>query len=588
MASVGTQTLQSNFIRYTLRERIGAGGMATVYRAWDTNLEREVAIKILHEHLSFDSTFQERFEREAKFVAGFHHPHIVQIYDFDVIESDDIPIFYMVMPFLTGATLESMISHYHQRNEVLPQKTTMNVIREIASALDYAHTRGMIHRDVKPANILYDGHNRAILTDFGIARLAELGNLTAEGMAIGTPAYMPPEQAQGLEIGHTADIYSLGIIAYELITGVPPFGEGSISVMLQHVNAPVPQISEHLTIPNQTLDIVISRALAKSPEHRYQTATAFAEELTNALEGNPISNPPQSTTVFDVVTASTQLDSPDSGNRKVKHVGNQDSRSPLGLLAIGLGLLAFVLVIALLSQSSESIPNTIISSISGGVSDVTDSMTGNIYFASTFDETDTMLESWEQSDNLFITREMANDQYRITNHRPNTATTSLFDQSYVYDNIVITMDTHLVDAESSATGYGIVFRYVDPENYYVFAVDGRGRFSIWVRNSGEWIELRNAETTWTEHPTIHTSVKSNSLTLEAYEDTLIGFINGVQVTQVQDDTISEGGIGIYLATTPQGSATIEVDSFTTSESYIRVTAMTDDLDSPTESMTDEE
>lgn len=587
MSSTGTYALQSKLTRYTIKERIGAGGMATVYRARDNNLERDVAIKVLHEHLSFEYTFQERFEREAKFVAGFHHPHIVQVYDFAMVETDDISIYYMVMPYLTGATLEHVIDDYRQRNETVPTEIIISLVREIASALDYAHARGMIHRDIKPANILYDSHNRAILTDFGIARLVDTGNLTVEGMTVGTPAYMSPEQAQGLEIDHHADIYALGVIAYELITGTSPFGDGTISVMLQHVNAPVPQISDSLDMPNESLDTVMNRVLAKLPNYRYPTATEFVEELVNALQNKPLNNPPQVTKVLEAVDAIPDSSQSPHSEPKIKRKGM--SSSPLGLLAIGLGLIAFVLVIALLTQTPEqtTIQPTLISE-SGESSEVANSMTGNIFFTSTFDDTDTMLEAWDQSDSQFMTREIENGQYIITNHRANTATTSLFDQVYTYQNVTITLDAHLVDAQSSASGYGIVFRYVDPENYNVFAVDGRGRFSIWVREAGQWIELRNTDSAWTEHPAINADSASNTLTIDIHENTLTGLVNGVEITHIQDDTIGTGGIGIYLATTPQGQAKIEVDSFMVSESNPPVTAMTDDSENQTESMTDSE
>lgn len=587
MPTTGTIAIQSKITRYTLKDRIGAGGMATVYQAWDNNLERDVAIKVLHEHLSFDNTFQERFEREAKFVAGFHHPHIVQIFDFAVIATDDIPILYMVMPYLKGSTLEDVIATHRQQNIALPNETIISLIREIASALDYAHERDMIHRDVKPANILYDSHNRAILTDFGIARLVDVGNLTAEGMTVGTPAYMPPEQAQGFEVDHRADIYSLGVIAYELITLTPPYGEGSISVMLQHINAPVPQISQFLDMHNASLDTVIHRVLAKEPDDRYPTATEFAEDLINALDNKPISNPPQSTKVFEAIQASPTPEYQEKIKRPVKQ--STVSSSPLGLLAIGLGLVAFVLVIALLSQSSATTLSSPIiptlQTLTG--SDVAESMTGNFYFETSFAEDDPALGAWDISDTQFITRDITDNQYIITNSRADTATTSLFDQAYTYENALISVDAHLVNAESLASGYGIVFRYVDEENYNVFAVDGRSRFSIWIREEGQWRELRNADSKWTDHEAIMAGTTSNNLTIEIYGNTLTGLVNGIEVTQVEDDTIAQGGVGIYLATTPQGEATVEIDRFAISESFSPVSAMTDD-DNFTEAMTDED
>lgn len=585
MSELGTQSLQAKLTRYTLKQRVGAGGMATVYRAWDNNLERDVAIKVLHEHLAFDSQFQERFEREAKFVAGFHHPNIVQIFDFAMIETDDIPIYYMVMPFLTGETLEHFIETYKATGESFPTEWTIKLIAEISGALDYAHARGMVHRDVKPANILYDSHDRAILTDFGIARLAESNNLTAEGMTIGTPAYMPPEQAQGIEIDHRADIYSLGVIAYELITGSTPYGDGSVSVMLQHINAQIPQISNLLDMPNESLDIVIRRVLAKLPDDRYQTAGEFADDIKKALNGEVISTPPQVTTVFESLQGTTDEVQPAYEKEKPKRSEKAQSQSPLGLIAIGLGMLAFVLVVALLTQA----PQMATTNDSPVVADdsVADSMTGDLFFETDFAETDDYREFWELDDTQFLERDIVDNQYVITNNRANTASTSLFDPAYTYENATITMKAHLADAESSASGYGIVFRYVDPDNYNVFAVDGRGRFSIWVRQDGEWHELRDADTTWTEHEAINPDTESNTLSIDIYNNILTGYVNGIEVTQVEDDTFEQGAIGVYMATTRQGMARVTVEYYGVAESISPTSAMTDDSDEFSESMTDD-
>jgi len=582
MSELGTQTLQAKLTRYTLKQRVGAGGMATVYRAWDKNLERDVAIKVLHEHLSIDNTFQERFEREAKFVAGFHHPHIVQIFDFAMIDNEDIPIFYMVMPFLTGETLEHVIETHGANGRTMPLDDIIRLISEIASALDYAHARGMIHRDVKPANILYDSYGSAILTDFGIARLAESNNLTAEGMTIGTPAYMPPEQAQGIEIDHRADIYSLGVIAYELLTGNTPYGDGSVSVMLQHINAAIPDISDYLEMPNQMLDVVIRRVMAKLPDDRYQSASEFADDLEKAIKGETISNPPQPTQVFETVQPAPDKSKPDYEDDKPKRKEKASSQSPLGLFAMGMGLLAFVLVVALVMQMTQLSAET---ELSDDV--VADSMTGDLFFETDFDGSDDYAGSWDDSDAQFLERNIVDGQYIITNNRENTATTSLFDPAYTYNDATITMEAHLVDADSSASAYGIVFRYIDGDNYNVFAVDGRGRYSIWVRNSGEWVELRDDDETWTPNDAVNQDTESNILTIDINDNVLTGYVNGIQVTQVEDDTIAEGAIGIYLATTRQGMAEVSIDRFAVAESVSFASAMTDDSEDFSEAMTDD-
>ena len=213
-----TNILGKYLTRYDVKSRLGSGGMATVYHAVDKNLGRDVAIKVLHEHLIHDDTFKERFEQEAKFIASFNHPNIIQIYDFNTIESEDGKIYYMVMPYLSGDTLIDVLDECRDKEATLPHDRIREIITDLAEALDYAHARGMVHRDVKPANILFDENQRAVLTDFGIARLAQTSGLTADGTIIGTPAYMSPEQATGQDTDHRSDIYSLGIILFEFMS----------------------------------------------------------------------------------------------------------------------------------------------------------------------------------------------------------------------------------------------------------------------------------------------------------------------------------------------------------------------------------
>ena len=236
-----TNILAQHLTRYDIKNRLGSGGMATVYRALDKNLNRDVAIKVLHEHLVHEETFKDRFEQEAQYIASFNHPNVIQIYDFDTIESDDGKIYYMVMPYLRGETLCEVLDTCREKEATLPHERIKEIISDLADALDYAHARGMVHRDVKPANILFDENKRAVLTDFGIARLAENSGLTAEGTIIGTPSYMSPEQATGNETDYRSDLYSLGIILFELLTGKPPFDdESTVSLLLKHAQTPPP------------------------------------------------------------------------------------------------------------------------------------------------------------------------------------------------------------------------------------------------------------------------------------------------------------------------------------------------------------
>jgi len=206
--------INSRINRYELQERIGAGGMARVFKAWDTVLERPVAIKILHDHLADDPNFKERFIREARFIARLNHPNIVQVYDFDVTEREGFPLYYMVMSYIPGRSLRDLLEEAKRIEQRLPADQIMRIVSNTADALDYAHEQGTVHRDVKPGNVLITQTGDAVLTDFGIARMVEGTRFTQEGISTGTPLYMSPEQATGQPGDSRSDLYSLGVMLF--------------------------------------------------------------------------------------------------------------------------------------------------------------------------------------------------------------------------------------------------------------------------------------------------------------------------------------------------------------------------------------
>jgi serine/threonine protein kinase len=262
--------------QFTLLQEIGRGGMATVYSATQRSMNRTVAIKVLPRHFMHDPGFLERFEREVEVISHLEHPHILPIYDYG--ESDGVP--YIAMRFLGGGSMAQMARRGVSRIENLVKPLT-----QIAEALDYAHQQGIIHRDLKPGNIMLDEHGNAYLSDFGIARVMG-SNLTGSAI-IGTPAYMSPEQAMGGAIDARSDIYALGVVLFELITGREPYqAETPMSVLLKHINEPMPPISDFRDNLPVALQSVIDKATAKNPDDRYSSATdmarAFGESLRSA------------------------------------------------------------------------------------------------------------------------------------------------------------------------------------------------------------------------------------------------------------------------------------------------------------------
>ena len=266
--------------RYRIVRKLGSGGMADVYLAEDQELGRRVAIKILDGRHANDDQFIERFRREAKNAAALNHPNIVSIYDRGNAEDT----YYIAMEYLDGRTLKELIVGHGQA----PVRVAVEYARQILSALRFAHRHGIVHRDIKPHNVLVDGEGRVKVTDFGIAR-AGASQMTETGSIVGTAQYLSPEQAKGGEVDQRSDLYSLGVVLYELLTGKTPFeGDTPVEIAMKHLSAtPKPPSELRKDIPPE-LDMVVLRALAKDPNERYQSADEMEGDLDRVARGLPV------------------------------------------------------------------------------------------------------------------------------------------------------------------------------------------------------------------------------------------------------------------------------------------------------------
>lgn len=303
---------------YRVQRELGLGGMARVYLAIQESLDREVAIKVLSTELVSDPDFCQRFLKEGRTLAKLTHPHVLTIYDSGEHEG----VYYMCMELIRGGTLEDRIA-----DDKLHLSHSVDVLKQVASALEWSHGKGLVHRDIKPANVLFRDDRTAVLSDFGIAKTLskDATRMTAAGIAIGTPTYMSPEQASAQELTASSDQYSLGVMFYEMLTGKVPFdGETSISVALQHLQAPVPQLPEKYA----NLQPIIDKMMAKDPADRFATLEEMLVAAGRAVEDGA---KPAGTEVIDTPTQGTRSDALPRRTR------------PMILAAIG-GLAALALV----------------------------------------------------------------------------------------------------------------------------------------------------------------------------------------------------------------------------------------------------
>jgi beta-lactam-binding protein with PASTA domain/predicted Ser/Thr protein kinase len=336
--------------RYRLDRKIGSGGMADVWLAEDTELDRKVAVKILHDNFAQDSEFVQRFQREAQAAAGLQHPNVVGIFDRGAFDGT----YFIAMEYVDGPSLKDLV-----KGGMSP-KDAIDFTRQILNAARFAHRKGIVHRDLKPQNVLIDDEGRARVADFGIARAGESSDITATGSVMGTAQYISPEQAQGKETTPRSDIYSIGVILYEALTGRVPFqGDSAVAVALKQVSeAPRRPSAINPNVP-PALDAVVMRALAKDPDARFKDADAFLRAL-DAAEKAPDTPRPQDTAAYAAVTPEGETETPDGEVVEEEWVVERRSRRwrwiVLALLAAGV---AALVAFALTRPSHISVPDVI-------------------------------------------------------------------------------------------------------------------------------------------------------------------------------------------------------------------------------------
>ena len=332
--------------RVRIEKYLARGGMAEVYLGSHLTLERPVAVKVLHSYIEENPDLMARFQREARVVAGLRHPNIIQIFDFDTVDGHP----YIVMEYLSGPTLATYLRNLHEHNQRIPTHQVARLLKALTSALDYAHELGVVHRDIKPGNILLHSKSGqvdpvapltrdidAILTDFGLVRITTSATQTATGQISGTPAYMAPEQARGDKTDHRTDIYSLGVVLYELLAGRVPFeSDSTLSIIYKHINEPPP----HIAGISPAVQNVIDRALVKDPDGRYQSSRDMAVDFFLAIGMTA-----QAETVYESAPRSPEVaPTPEPAPVTVPGAEPKSTRSRVW---VGAGIFSFICLLAL-------------------------------------------------------------------------------------------------------------------------------------------------------------------------------------------------------------------------------------------------
>jgi serine/threonine-protein kinase len=539
-------------------------------------MDRYVALKILPDHFAKDPNFVKRFEHEAKAIAALEHPHILPVYDF----GRDQELSYMVMRYIQGGTLSGLMG------QKLPYRQIVKYVGDVARALNYAHQQGVVHRDIKPSNVLIDKHGEVMLTDFGIAKIMEGASstqLTATGNLIGTPAYMSPEQAQSTKVDGRSDIYSLGVVLYELLTGQPPYqAETPFAVALKHITEPLaPPRQLRPDLPD-AFERVVLKAMAKEPAQRYGTAGEMADALDLALReadrqglaggGAALAPAP----VRPAPPSGSIPAAPNSANLTVGDVVAPPQRSKRGWLIGGL-IAATLLCVAGLggifllawgarsgepfafratrpAQTANSLDetNNASSQVSLGPTatpvevapppDDPAPAEDDILYTEDFEDE---AHSWfigEESDAYGeYTADVEDGRYRaILVGLGEEGTTAWFEP----DALDLTDFVYSAEAElqyaAGEFGYGLVFRKSE-QGFYLFEIDHGGFFVAQALADGEWevlIEYLETDTIYEDEP--------NELMVRAVGPELDFFINGERVGSVDDATLLAGSIAFAL------------------------------------------
>jgi len=545
--------------RYEVKAELGRGGMATVYRAYDPGFDREVAIKVLPKEFLHDPSFHARFKREIKIIAALEHPAIVPVYD--VGEEDGVP--YYVMRYMPGGSLTSQIDR-----GIFSLQDATRIIEKLAAALAYAHKKGIVHRDLKPDNILFDDIGDPYISDFGVASFSSATtNLTGES-AVGTPAYMSPEQAQGDKVDGRSDIYGLGVIIYQMLSGQQPYkADTPMGVALKQITDPVPEIlNVNPNLPRET-DTIIKTAMAKKKENRYPSTIELAKAFHQIAESEQTvasgrkGVAPQS--------AAPKQESPGKTSSPVAASGSASSGKSRGVgMAIGIFIILVAVVLGVFFLKDKLFPSQpgITETATTGAIENTPSESNANAFTEDFNGS---LDNW----NHFVA---GGQESQVTSSVENGFLNFEIKSKGLYYYLYYTPKTYsnvriAVRAENRGSANNtviIVCRYNEDKGWYEFNINSGGLYKIlytsWntdKQNTSSKIIINGGSTL------IHTGREVNEYTATCNDRTLSLSINGSEVRSEVDNNfvLGDGYAGIGVASEKFVPVEVGIDSVSISQ-----------------------
>ncbi len=589
--------------RYEIRGELGRGGMATVMRAYDPMFKREVAIKVLPREFLHDPAFRARFEREAQVVAALEHSAIVPVYDYG--ENADTGQPFIVMRLMTGGTLADKL-----RGQPMDLNEVARILSRLAPALDFAHTRGVVHRDLKPGNILFDGEGNPYISDFGLAKLAESNvNLTGTGL-MGTPAYMSPEQARGeKEIDGRSDLYALGAIVYQMLTGRQPYEASTpIAVVLKHVNEPPPNLRNVRPDLPATAETIIHKAMAKDPAARYATAGSLSQDITGlttstsaALGAPPISASWPSASVSGTRAASLPLD-PTSA-QPISAPGSTPPAARGRIAGCSTGLVAGVAVAGVLVVAAVlCVAGVLNFGPFNGLGAVTATATvvdtetpapptetsvpptrtrrptrtplptstdrpeaptpapGNVLVRDDFGS-DT--GAWSVGDGTDSSVAIADGSYLVTVKSTSIIAWGRY-QSRTYEDIALSMQARdlsdLPQNSKNWPGFGLICGYSDDNNFFYAGITADGYYVVNKYKNGSLVGLSSSDAQWNPSNDVVPFQKSYALKLVCAGGDLAFYVDGKLLAQFSDSDLGKGQLGVFVTSFDAKNVSVAFDN----------------------------